>query len=74
MIAENLVMKFALADRRTVKLAPAIAGGIKAQLDLIKNLASPVFVKPRRARKVVADAGNELVCLGESGSPVRGAS
>src|SRR5439155_14802066 len=42
--------------------------------DLVENVASPVFMKPVRAGEVRADAVNKVVCLGESGSPVRWAS
>ena len=74
MVAENFVVKFALADGGAVKLAPTVAGGIEGQFDLVEDLARPVFVKPSRARELVADAINELVGLGEGSGPVRGAA
>ncbi len=73
-IADDLVVQLPLADGRAVEAAPALAGGIEGALDLVEHLLRPVLVEPRGRGQLVADAGDELVGLGERGRAMRRAS
>ena len=70
MVANDLVVQLALADRGAIEAAPALAGGIESALDLVEDLSGPVVVEPGRRGEFVANAGDELVGLGERGGPM----
>ena len=69
-VADDLVVQLALADRRAIETAPALAGGIEGPLDLVEDLLGPVVVEPCRRGEFVAHAGDELIGLAERRGPV----
>src|SRR5260370_6338787 len=70
-IEDDLVVQLALAHGRAVETTPALAEHIERALDLVENLRGPVVVEPCRRGQLVADAGDELVGLGERRGAVR---
>ncbi len=71
-VANNLVVKFALADGRPEQLPPAATGGVKTQFKLIEDFPGPGIVEPRRASEHILDAVHQLVGLGKSSGAMRG--
>ena len=58
LIDDDLVVKLALPNRRSIQTAPAIAGAVEAQFRLVEGFLGPVVVEPRRAHEMWADAAD----------------
>src|SRR5262249_54911982 len=69
-VDDDLVVQLALADRRSIQAAPALAGVLEAQLELVKGLLRPVVVEPTRASQVCANALNQVVRSTKRCSPM----